>query len=346
MVYNHYHQIVCFIILFTDASKINLKYLIREQRLPLRLLLVGLPLTMLLGTAVAWPFFPGVSLWLLASVAFMLSPTDAALGQAVVENESVPSRLRTTILTESGINDGFVLPPLLLCIAMLSSNGDSHGVLYWMDFMFVQIAGGALLGALAGVIGGKLISLATDHKWMNGTFQRLSAVSLSLIAYGLAESFHGNGLIGAFFAGLFLNARSGELRERIQEFGEAEGQQRSLFIFLFFGMFLVPIAIPYWNLEIWVYALCSLTVLRMIPVYLSLLGTELRHREKLFVGWFGPRGIASILYIFMFINKAGLEGYEQALSIVVLTVLISVFAHGLSSVPLANRFRADPEVSG
>ena len=334
-------EITLILILFVDASTINLKKLIEDRAIPMRLLLIGLPLTMLLGTLIAYPLFPGVDIWLLAMMALILSPTDAALGQAVVKSEKVPERVRRWISVESGLNDGIALPPIFACIAVLTlglGGSDKH----WVLFLLQQVLLGAAIGGGVGWLGGYLVSHFSDKGWMNHTFQQLVSGSLAILCFALAESVHGNGFIAAFAGGLLLGSstRSDEIRERIQEFGEAFGQQLILFVFLIFAMSMVPLALPYWDLNAWIYALLSLTLIRMLPVAISLIGSKLDLSTMLFVGWFGPRGIASVLYLLLVANLIGIEGYEPVLAVIVLTVLLSVFLHGLSAVPLSRRYGA------
>jgi sodium/hydrogen antiporter len=332
-------EITLVLILFIDASLIDLPALIRSRGIPLRLLLIGLPLTMGLGILLAWPLFPQLSIWLLAMVALILSPTDAALGQAVVKSQSVPERIRQAINVESGLNDGIALPPILLCIAVLAGDPSRQlGSGFWGAFARSQLVYGPLVGAAVGWLGGKLVDRAARRGWMNDTFQRLASVALAMLAYAAAEEVHGNGFIAAYFAGLLLGVRSHAVRERLQEFGEAEGQQLALFIFLLFGLVLVPLALPYWDIGAWVYAVLSLTVIRLLPVALSLIGSGLDRPSVAFIGWFGPRGIASILYLIIVLGKLGTQKLEYVLSVVVLTVTLSVFAHGVTAVPLAGAY--------
>ncbi len=332
-------EITLVLILFVDASLINLPALIRTRGIPLRLLLIGLPLTMLLGILIAWPMFPGLTIWMLALMALILSPTDAALGQAVVKSESVPERIRQAINVESGLNDGIALPPILLCIAVLAGDPSRQlGSGFWSDFIFSQLIYGPLMGAAVGWLGGFLVDRASRAGWMNETFQRLVSASLAMLAYSAAEMVHGNGFIAAYFGGLLLGVRSHTVRERVQEFGEAEGQQLALYIFLLFGLVLVPAALPCWDIQAWVYAILSLTIIRMLPVALSLIGSGLDRPSIGFIGWFGPRGIASILYLIIAVGKLGAKGFEYLLSVIVLTVLLSVLAHGLTAIPLAGAY--------
>jgi len=326
-------------ILFVEASTLDLQKLIKDSQIPARLLLIGLPLTMLAGTLIAAPLFPELGWWSLALMAFILSPTDAALGQAVVSSPLVPERLRRAINVESGINDGLVLPPILICIAALAHpGGDSRDISYWIEFTTGQLVIGPIAGAFVGWFGGWAVDYCSRRRWMNTTFQRLSAISLAILAWALAEQFHGNGYIAAFFGGLMLDTKTHSVRERIQEYGETEGQQLSLFVFLIFGLAMVPAAHGYWTWQSWCYALLSLTVIRIIPVMLSLKGTSINMPERMFIGWFGPRGIASILYLEMVVIDLGDSALGQALSVVVLTVLLSVFLHGASAAPAAKLF--------
>ena len=332
-------EITLVLILFIDASLIDLPALIRTRGIPLRLLLIGLPLTMGLGILLALPLFPGQSLWLLALMALILSPTDAALGQAVVKSQSVPERIRQAINVESGLNDGIALPPILLCVAVLAGDPARQlGSGFWSNFLFTQLIYGPVMGAAVGWLGGLLVDWAARRGWMNDTFQRLASAALAMLAYAAAEEVHGNGFIAAYFAGLLLGVRSHAVRERLQEFGEAEGQQLALFIFLLFGLILVPAALPHWDSRAWIYAVLSLTVIRMLPVALGLVGSGLDRPSVGFIGWFGPRGIASILYLIMVVGKLGTQKLKYVLAVIVLTVLLSVFAHGLTAVPLAGAY--------
>ncbi len=340
-------ELTLVLVLFIDASTIDLQSLIQVKRLPFRLLFAGLPLTMLLGVLVAIPLFDNMGLWTIALMAFILSPTDAALGQPVVTSPLVPEKIKEAINVESGLNDGIALPPILACIAALSVTADEKtGVQYWIIFTLKQFLFGPLLGALVGRFGGKLVDRAARSGWMNPMFQRLASCSLAVVAYALAEEFHGNGFIAAFFGGLMLGVDTPAVRERIQEFGEAEGQQLGLFVFLIFGLAAVSQAIKYWDGRAWVYALLSLTVIRMLPVAVSLSGTKLTRFSIAFIGWFGPRGIASVLYLIIVVNELGLKGYEQMLSIIVLTVLLSVFLHGITAVPLSRLYANRPADHG
>jgi len=333
-------EITLVLVLFLDASTINLKKLIVERKLPIRLLLVGLPITMLLGILFAKPLFPEMNIWVVALMALILSPTDAALGLAVVTSKFVPEKIRQTINVESGLNDGIALPPILICVAALSVH-DAHGtgLEYWGLFTLKQFVFGPVIGGLVGWIGGILVEKATKREWMNTTFQQLISLSLAILAFTLAETVHGNGFIAAYFAGLLLGTTTHSVRERIHEFGEAESQVLQLLIFLLFGMILIPLSYLHWDWRAWVYAILSLTVIRILPVVLSLAGTDLTRGTKYFIGWFGPRGIASILYLLMVTIELGSSGMERMISIIVLTVMLSIYLHGISANPLSRLYK-------
>ncbi len=335
-------EVTLMLVLFVDATTLNLKRLIKERRLPMRLLGIGLPLTMLAGALIALPLFPEENRWILLLMALILSPTDAALGQAVVTSQQVPEKVRQTINVESGLNDGIALPPILICIAILSAkSGGETGTAYWLTFILKQFVYGPLIGGLVGWIGGKLVEVSSQRSWMNHTFQQLASLSLAILAFSLAESVHGNGFIAVYFAGMLLGTQTEKIRQTIREFGEAESQAMVLFIFLLFGMLLVPMSYPYWDWRSFVYALLSLTIIRMIPVAISLIGTGLPRPTVWFIGWFGPRGIASVLYLLMAFLRLGREGYERMISVVTLTVMLSIFLHGITAVPFSKLFREE-----
>ena len=329
-------EITLVLILFTAASTIDLRRLKSEYPIPLRLLTIGLPLTMVLGTVIAAWLFDGVGFWPIAAMALILSPTDAALAQTVVGSKRVPDEVRDAISVESGLNDGIALPPIMACIAAAGVAGTSPDIGQWSVYLLTQIALGLVAGGLIGWLGGMLIDRAARRRWMEPLYQRLASFALAVLCYSLAEEIGGNGFIAAFFGGLMLGTRTPSVRERIQEFGEAEGQQLALFVFLIFGLAMVPLVVDDFDLAALVYALLSLTLIRMLPVALSLLGAGRSARTVAFIGWFGPRGIASILYTLILIGELGFEGQERIISVIVLTVLLSIFAHGISAIPLSS----------
>lgn len=339
-------ELTLVLVLFMDAVRIELSCLRREGNLPLRLLAIGLPLTIVLGAAGAVAIFPGLGLAAAFLLAAILAPTDAALGQSVISSPRVPVRIRQALNVESGLNDGIALPIVLMLASLAALNGETNSLAYWLRFVGLQLLGGPLIGLAVGYLGGWLVLRATQSGWMNAPFQRLSGLGLALLAFAGAESVGGNGFIAAFIAGLTLGNTARGVCDSLYQFGEAEGQLLTLLVFLIFGAVMVPAALAHAGAEALVYALLSLTLIRMLPVALSLLGSGLRPASYAFIGWFGPRGLASILFVLVVLEAGRLEAGALLETVVVLTVLLSTLLHGVSAYPLARRYGAHVELTG
>jgi NhaP-type Na+/H+ or K+/H+ antiporter len=320
------------VVLFTDASRIDLKLLQREHNLPVRLLTIGLPLTIAVGTLVAAHLLQSISLWEAALLAAILAPTDAALGQAVVNSPSLPVRIRQTLNVESGLNDGLALPVVLIFLSLAAGQHNKESA-DWIWFALMQVGLGPLSGIVVGLVGGKLVMWGQRTGWMNHSFQDLSSLGLSLLAFTTAELVGGNGFIAAFCAGLTLGNTARSICTCLFEFAEAEGQLLTLLVFMVFGAIVLPEAMEHFHWLHVLYALLSLTIIRMLPVAVSMFGSQLRWVTVLFLGWFGPRGIASILYALLLLEGSSVPGKEVILSVVMTTVLLSVFVHGLTAFP-------------
>jgi len=332
-------EITLIVVLFSDASALNLKKLQKEWKLPTRLLIVGLPITIIVTTFAAKWFFPDEPMIYLLLLALVLAPTDAALGKAVVSDKRVPENIRSTINVESGLNDGFVFPVLITVLIIINSGtaGEGQGE-GWLMYVIQQIIFGGIFGALVGYVGARISSWAIKKNWMEGNYQNLVPIALAIFSYYIAEHFGGNGFIAAFFAGLFLGNHSEELRDNVEDFAESEGELLIMICFLVFGITFVPVTIEYWDLEVVLFSVLSLTVLRMVPVALSLIG-KAGVSTMLFIGWFGPRGIASILYVLIIIGKLGsIEGHEKIYAVMSLTILLSIFLHGVTAKPFSKMY--------
>lgn len=330
-------ELTLVLVLFTDASRIDLKLLRREHDLPMRLLLIGLPLTIVLGALVAMGLFPGFTFWEAALLAAVLAPTDAALGQAVVSSPKVPVRIRQTLNVESGLNDGIALPVVLVFMSTCASAVPGEGgTEYWLKFALLQVTLGPLAGILVGWVGGQVVQIAARRRWMDRSFESLSSLALALLAFGIAEWIGGNGFIAAFCAGLTLGNTAKEIVECLQEFAEAEGQLLTLLMFMIFGAVMIPDALSHFSWPMIGYGILSLTVIRMLPVGMSLLGTGVQKETVVFLGWFGPRGIASILFGLLVVSGSVLEGREEIFLTVIITVAMSIVAHGMTANPGAS----------
>jgi len=237
---------------------------------------------------------------------------------------------------ESGLNDGIVFPMLITVVALIASSSRESGGHAWIAYVARQIVFGALAGMAVGYIGARLSAREIAKNRMEESYQNLIPLALAIFSYYLAEFFSGNGFIAAFFAGLYLGNYNEALRAHVEDFAESEGELLILFSFLMFGLAFVPESVPYWSPTTLGYALLSLTVLRMLPVAVCLIGTKLDMTTRLFIGWFGPRGIASLLYVLIVIHEIGsVEGHETIYAVISLTILLSIFLHGLSASPLA-----------
>ena len=341
-VINFIAEITLIVILFTDASRIDLKLLRREHDIPIRLLAIGLPLTMVAGALVGALLFDALTFWEAVVLAIILAPTDAALGQAVVSSPQVPVRIRQALNVESGLNDGIALPVLLFFIS-LAGSAENIGQGYWLQFAAAQIILGPIVGVAVAYAGGWLVAWAEAREWDDEAFQKLVALGLALLAFALAELIGGNGFIAAFCAGVTLGNLFSHVCSRLYEFIEAEGQLLTLVTFMIYGGVMVTPALEQLSWQILLYAILSLTVIRLIPVALSLSGMGLQLKTVLFLGWFGPRGIASIIYGLIILEEITLRGREPIFNVMVVTVLLSVFAHGLTAVPAANAYGAHAE---
>jgi NhaP-type Na+/H+ or K+/H+ antiporter len=331
-------EIALAIVLFTDAASINLSSLRQNEGLPLRLLGIGMPLTIALGTVVAALMLTDLSFWEAAIVGTVLAPTDAALGQAVVSDPRVPLRVRQALNVEAGLNDGLSVPFLALFLTLAVAEEELQPASYWIRFALEQIGLGALVGLGVGLGGGWLVSQASKRGWMTDSFQRLALLALALIAWALADHIGGNGFIAAFVGGLAVGPTVEHVGERLIRFTESEGQLLNLSVFFIFGVLVIGLIQPLsWDVAL--YALLSLSVIRMLPVALSLLGTHLRGVSVLFMGWFGPRGLASIVLGLIVVAEAPmLAGREQVELVVALTVLLSVLLHGVTAAPLSAAY--------
>ena len=345
-------EITLVIALFTDAARIDLRRLGRQHDVPIRLLAVGLPLTMVAGTGVAMLLFPDLELWPAAVLAVILAPTDAALGQAVVSDERVPERVRQALNVESGLNDGLAFPALLVAVSVAAGAGagevgeEARGTAGWAAFAAGQLLLGPLAGVAVGFVGAWLSERAIERGWMNAIFVRISTLTLALLAYAGAELIGGNGFIGAFVCGLVVGTRSRDLLDGVEDFGETEGQLPTLIVFLLLGAVLLPGSLEGLGWRHLAYAVLSLTVVRMVPVTIALVGVRMVPSTVLFVGWFGPRGLASIIYLLLVVEGYEIAGLDDIELTVLLTILMSVVLHGVTASPLSAAYGRHVEALG
>ena len=330
-------EIALIIVLFSDASALNLKRLRQEWTIPFRLLFIGLPITIIFAAFMAKLIFPDEAFMYLLLMSLILAPTDAALGKAVVTDKKVPEKIRSSINVESGLNDGIVFPMLITVAAIISAGqaGDSS----WLSFVAQQIIFGAVIGGSIGYLAAIVSKKAIEKNFIESGYKNLMPIALAIMAYYLSEHFGGNGFISAFFTGLFLGNYNEHIRKNIEDFAESEGELLILISFVIFGFVFIPATIEFWDFKVFLFAALSLTVLRMIPVAISLIGTKFDLATVLFIGWFGPRGIASVLYVLIVVNSLhSIKGHEVIYSVITVTVLFSIILHGLTAQPFSKLY--------
>jgi sodium/hydrogen antiporter len=323
-------------VLFSDAAGVPFGEMRRDLGRIVRLLAIGLPLTVLAGWALAYWMFPQLGIWLALLVAAALAPTDAALGLPVVTNQMVPSRIRRLITVESGLNDGIVTPIVMFALAGAMSAEELAGAAGPGEAL-AELGIGLVVGTGLGLGGGWLLRWARQRGWAAEDFVGIAVLALALAAYAAALAVHGNGFVAAFCGGLAFGATAGRRGPAELVFLEQASGLVSLLVWLAFGALTVSIIAERADLVIVLYAILSLTLVRMVPVAVALVGAGLDRKTVLFVGWFGPRGLASLVFALLALEELGADA-DEAVAIIGLTVLLSVLAHGVSAEPLASRY--------
>ncbi len=327
------------LLLFADASTLDFGSLRHDAGLPLRLLGIGLPLTLVLGALVAFVLFPAQGLGFALLLAAILAPTDAALGLPIFTNSNVPVRIRRALNVESGLNDGIATPFVTLFIALAVAEEGVIPTAGWLPNALIQIMLAVVVGITAGAVGGKLLELSHQRKWTYGAPLQFAVLALALTAYLGSIALGGNGFVAAFIAGIVFGAVSRNRLAESADYTEATGTLLSLFVWTIFGAaFVAPAALLAFDWRVVGYAVLSLTLIRMLPVALSLLGLRFRRDTVGVMGWFGPRGLASVIFGLLAVDELTAASKEAGLlaSVVTWTILLSVLAHGLSAQPLAR----------
>jgi NhaP-type Na+/H+ or K+/H+ antiporter len=333
-------------VLFTDASGANLGVLTRNRRIPTRLLLFGLPLTILLGFGAGVLLFRDLTLLEVAILATMLAPTDAALGKAVVKDESVPPEIREGLNVESGLNDGVCVPILFIFLALAASHG-AEGLpsRFALTLVAEEVGIGSAVGLGLAAVGAWLIRRSAARSWVTHTWRQLPVVALALLSFSLAQWLGGSGFIACFVGGLLFGSLAKHDKHALLVAAEGTGDTLALVTWVVVGAAVIGQNREFLRWDAALYAVLSLTVVRMGPVFLSLSGMNMRSGEKLFVGWFGPRGLASIVFAVIVLNEH-LAGGRTIVLTVIYTIILSIVAHGLSAQPLISWLASARDRSG
>lgn len=330
-------EVTLAILLFADASTISLRKAEGDVSLPLRLLFIGLPLTLLFGMVVGYAVFPDAGWAPAALIAAILAPTDAALGAAVVNNKAVPTRIRRMLNIESGLNDGVATPFVVLTLALVVGQGNE---VHFIREALTEIAIAIAMAAAVGVGGGLLTRAARKAGWTSRSSEDLAVLALALLSYGASVAAGGNGFVAAFLGGIIFGAITRRELVEATEFTEAIALFASFLVWVLFGVTFVGPAIESPSLAPILYAMLSLTFVRMVPVALALTGTRLRAATVAFSGWFGPRGLASAVFTLLALDslrEAGMPA-DPIIGAATWTITLSVVLHGLTSGPLAARY--------
>jgi NhaP-type Na+/H+ or K+/H+ antiporter len=326
------------LVLFSDASRINLRELRRDANVPVRLLGIGLPLTIVLGALAAVPILGQLNLEEALILAVVLAPTDAALGQAVVTEPRVPPRIRQGLNVESGLNDGICVPLLFIAVAAADVQSDLTGGRDAGTLVVEEIGYGVAGGVVAGLTVAAIVRVAERRHSIDGAWLQAVPAAGAALAYGIAIGLDGSGFIAAFVAGGVFGGLLRRDPAEVNRLAEEVGNVLNGVTFLIFGAVLLGPALGHLSWDLVLYAALSLTVVRMLPVAIAMLGTRARPATLAFMGWFGPRGLASIVFALILLEESNLPHEQTVLLAIYLTVGLSVLVHGVTAVPLANRY--------
>jgi NhaP-type Na+/H+ or K+/H+ antiporter len=326
------------LVLFCDASRIDLGLLRREVGVPARLLGIGLPLTIALGAVAAAVIFDRLTVEEALILAIVLAPTDAALGQAVVTEPRIPGRIRQGLNVESGLNDGICVPLLFAAVALADVESEISEGRSAATLVFEEIGYGVVGGVVGGLVVAGIVIYAGRRDLIAGPWRQVIPGAGAALAYGTASALGGSGFIAAFVAGMTFRLALGRDPEQINELSEQVGNVLNGVTFVLFGAILLGPALGELSWKLALYAVLSLTVVRMLPVAIAMVRSRARPPTVGFLGWFGPRGLASIVFAVIVVEESNLPHEHLIVLAIYLTVGLSVFAHGLTASPVANRY--------
>jgi NhaP-type Na+/H+ or K+/H+ antiporter len=326
------------LVLFNEAAELGM-HRIAGASLSSRLLLVALPLVMIFGTAVALVMWGVLGFWEAAVIGILLSPTDAALGLPVIQNERVPERIRSGLVIEGGLNDGLAVPFALFAAAAAQVSEAGHETVGLIEVVVKEVGIALVVGIVLGWLSAKMIDLARERELATDRWIRAALIGLAVVTFALAEGMHASGFIAAWVAGLVLGRFGDEDLALHRRFSEDGSHLLVMLSFLVFGALAVGPLLGDWTWQIVLYAVLSLVLVRPAAVAISLVGDHDNLRTIAFLGWFGPRGLPTlVLALILIFERFRFTSGDLMLDVIVATVALSVYAHGFSAGPLSNAY--------
>jgi NhaP-type Na+/H+ or K+/H+ antiporter len=336
-------QLALTVILFNQAAQLDLSTVFRRREVTFRLLVIGIPLALVLGTVTALLVLPVMPLWEAVCLSAIVAPTEVALIDALLEDKRIPERIRHALSAESGFYDGFALAAMLAALALASEQSDpdaSRWTLFLVRTEVVSVAMGLAIGA----IGGLVMARSQKREWMSDTWAQLATLAVALVCFQVGEGLHGSGFVAAFAGGLAfaLMAKRAGVPLDIQV-SDAAGQLLELMVFAMFGSYAVVVGWRDAGWRVVVFAVLALFAVRMVAVSVALIRSDLPARNRLFIGWFGPRGIGTLVLGLLVVERGQIEQESLIIQVVVVTVTLSLVLHSLTVWPGIKWLTAVPE---
>jgi NhaP-type Na+/H+ or K+/H+ antiporter len=336
-------QLALTVILFNQAAVLDLPSVVRRGHVTFRLLVVGIPLSIVLGTVVALLVMPVMPLWEAVCLAAIVAPTEVALIDALLEDRRIAERVRHALSTESGFYDGFALAAMLAALALASEQSDPNpGRWGWFAVRTELVS--LVVGLAIGIIGGMVIARSRRRGWMSDTWAQLATLALALVCFQVGERLHGSGFVAAFAGGLAYSMMVRRLNRDIPtQVSDAAGQLLELMVFAMFGGYALFIGWRDAGWRVIVFSVLALIVVRLVAVSVALVGSDLPARSRLFIGWFGPRGIGTLVLGLLMVGRGEIQQSAMITQAVVVTVTVSLVLHSLTT-PLGIRLWPVPSV--
>jgi NhaP-type Na+/H+ or K+/H+ antiporter len=327
-------QLALTVILFNQAANLNFNQIRVHGPVALRLLIIGIPLTVVLGALTAVVLLPVLPWWEAVCLAAAVAPTEVALIEALLEDPRIPERVRHALSVESGFYDGFALAILLTALALASQQAD-HSDVNWVWQIFSTEFMSLIVGAVVGVVGGVVVAWSRRRDWMSDIWGQLAALALAFVCFAVGERMEASGFVAAFTGGLafsFVTKRRA-VSPLSSQVCDATAQLLELLVFAMFGAFAV---IDGWRRADWrvvLFAVLALFAVRIIAVLISLVRIDLPVSSKLFIGWFGPRGIGTVVLGLLVVDRGEIQQADLIGTAVVVTVTLSLALHSLTAGP-------------